>query len=216
MHTNGLKFMMSTVSPDTFSSSSVEVSGGVQEARTLSAKPPSEEADVRRLLTQISRLLLPGEGQSYGDRHALHAQGVKRAISDPQMWTHVFFVVSAVAAFRGGLMDLFVLLTTTTVLSTFYHYRYEKPGKLAKIEGLFAKALFLYGAVQIFYAPTGLTRLIEIALMAVTIVIFIGTNLVKRLYEPWHCLMHVIPPMWALVVALYHSPLINLPIGGLF
>jgi hypothetical protein len=48
--------------------------------------------------------------------------------------------------------DMFLLLALTTPLSILYHLTYEKPGTLAKAEGICAKLLYAYGAVQIFYA----------------------------------------------------------------
>ena len=161
-------------------------------------------------LTQLLRLLLPGEGQSYGNRATLHAVNAKRGLLDPQMWTHVFFFQSMFFSYHARLMDLFILLSITTPLSLMYHYTYEKPGRLAQLEGIAAKALFLYGVVQLFYAPTLIIRTVEFILFLLTIVIFIGTNFQKSLYEPWHCLMHVVPTIWATVVAVAHKPLIVL------
>jgi hypothetical protein len=159
---------------------------------------------------QILRLLSPGEGQSFGDRSALHLANARRKFSDPQMWTHVFFVVNGVAAYRFKLYDLLILTSITAPLSVVYHYSYEKPGRLAQIEGTAAKALFTYGLLQIFRAPSFSLVLIESLLLLFTVAIFLATNLRPHLYEPYHCLMHIIPPVWATIVALTHTPLIRL------
>lgn len=161
-------------------------------------------------LQKIIRLLSPGEGQSYGDRSALHLANARRKLSDPQMWTHAFFVVNGIAAYRFKLYDLLILTSITAPLSVAYHYSYEKPGRLAQMEGTAAKALFTYGLLQIFRAPRLSLVLIESLLLLLTVVIFIGTNLKPHLYETYHCLMHIIPPVWATIVALTHTPLIRL------
>ena len=185
-------------------SSTTDTSKQEQEASTTTATSIQSENKVVQLL----RLLLPGEGQSYGNRASLHAVNAKRGMLDPQMWTHVFFVQSMFFSYHARVLDLFLLLSITTPLSLMYHYTYEKPGRLAQLEGIAAKALFVYGVVQMFYAPNLTYRTIEFFLFLLTVIIFIGTNFQKSLYEPWHCLMHVIPPIWATVVAVAHKPLI--------
>ena len=184
-------------------SSTTDTSKQEQEVSTTATSIQSENKYV-----QLLRLLLPGEGQSYGNRASLHAINAKRGMLDPQMWTHVFFFQSMFFSYHARVLDLFMLLSITTPLSLLYHYTYEKPGRLAQLEGIAAKALFVYGVVQMFYAPNLTYRTIEFFLFLLTVVIFIGTNFQKSLYEPWHCLMHVIPPIWATVVAVAHKPLI--------
>ena len=177
-----------------------------QEQEEISTTATSIQPDNK--VVQLLRLLLPGEGQSYGNRATLHATNAKRGLLDPQMWTHVFFFQSMFFSYHTRVFDLFILLSITTPLSIMYHYTYEKPGRLAQMEGIAAKALFIYGVVQMFYAPNVTYRTIEFFLFLLTLVIFIGTNFQKSLYEPWHCLMHVVPTIWATVVAVAHKPLI--------
>ena len=191
------------------SMSSTDTSKQEQEKSGASTTTATTTIPENKLI-QLLRLLLPGEGQSYGNRATLHAVNAKRKLLDPQMWTHVFFFQSMFFSYHARLMDLFILLSITTPLSLVYHYTYEKPGRLAQLEGIAAKALFLYGVVQLFYAPTLTYRTIEFILFLFTVVIFIGTNFQKNLYEPWHCLMHVVPTIWATVVAVGHKPLIVL------
>jgi hypothetical protein len=159
---------------------------------------------------KILRLLSPGEGQSYGNRSQLHLSNARRKFTDPQMWTHIFFVLNGMAAYHSKLYDLLILTSITAPLSVVYHYSYEKPGRLAQMEGTAAKALFTYGLLQIFRAPSFSLVLIESLLLLLTVAIFIGTNLKPHLYESYHCFMHIIPPVWATIVALTHTPLIRL------
>lgn len=174
---------------------------------TVEVSPASSSES---MLNQLTRLLLPGEGQNFGDRAALHAIKATRKLTDPQMWTHAFFFMSMFFAHRNRLLDLFILLAITTPLSLVYHYTYERPGRLAQFEGVAAKLLFIYGVIQLFYAPSPIHLLSEGVLFLATVGIFIATNLQKRWYEPWHCLMHVVPPLWATCVAVAHKPLIML------
>ena len=166
------------------------------------------EFETNKPMSAFARLLTSG-GQSSGNRIALHAANAKRKWSDPYMWTHIFFLINGLAAYQNEVFDLFLLTLITAPLSVWYHYSYEKPGKLAQLEGIAAKALFVYGVVQIFYAPSLSLIIAEIFMLIFTVVIFLGTNLKPHLYDTYHCLMHIIPPIWATIVALYHTPLLR-------
>jgi len=156
-------------------------------------------------------LLHPGiSGQLYGNRAQLHAKNARRPLTDPQVWTHIFFVFTAILAANNHFFGMLLLLCITTPLSFLYHYGYEKPGLLAAVEGVFAKLLFMYGFIQISQAPSFNLFILEGVFMMTTLSIFIITNLFKESYDPWHCLMHVIPPLWANIVCLKHKPLLNL------
>jgi hypothetical protein len=158
----------------------------------------------RNILSQVLNLLKPGEGQL---QQVGRGEGARRTFADPQMWTHIFFLIGAFTAFRYKLYDLFILTLVTTPLSLAYHYSYEKPGRLAQTEGLAAKSLFIYGLIQIFRAPNTYLMMVECIFLCLTVVIFVMTNLQPKLYDPFHCLMHVVPPLWITLVALTHSPL---------
>jgi hypothetical protein len=161
-------------------------------------------------LSKVFRLLAPVGGGIIDDHRAqLHAAGAVRKFTDPLMWTHIFFAVGSVAAYINCIWDLFILNSVTMFLSAHYHKFYEKPGRIAKIEGTAAKALFLYGSIQILCAPTNALRIIELLLFSLTIAVFFITNLRKELYNSWHFLMHIFPPIWVTIVALYHKPLIT-------
>ena len=157
--------------------------------------------------TTLLRLLLPGEGQSFGDRLALQARGAKRGPLDPQMWTHGFFLIPTILALKNNLVDLFILLAVTTPLSLMYHHTYERPGLLTQLEGVAAKLLFLYGVGQLFYAPSAAALAAEVFFFVCTVAVFLITNLQKQWYDPYHCWLHVFPALWAAVVAATHKPL---------
>lgn len=158
---------------------------------------------------KVLMLLRPGDGQLHGNRRDLHLLCAQRDICDPQMWTHAFLFIAALVAGFNGLNDLCTLLTITAPLSTMYHLDFEKPGFIAKMEGFIAKVTFVYGIIQMFLAPTMLLFICEFAILVIILIIFIGTNVCKEYYEPWHCLMHVVPAVWAVLVSFTHTPLIS-------
>jgi hypothetical protein len=176
----------------------------LMEAEVVSVRPEST------VLLRILMLLRPGDGQQHGDRCAQHDGSKKRSAFDPQIWTHLFLLVASIAAAHNEVYDMCTLLSLTTFLSTLYHFDFEKPGLVAKIEGLLAKATFLYGIVQLCYAPTTVLLLSEILFLSATLGVFVSTNVCKQYYDPWHCLMHVVPAGWAFLIVFYHEPLISL------
>lgn len=151
-----------------------------------------------------------GEGQTFGDRAFKHSNNIKRSPTDPQIWTHIFFFVSYAICWKNRIWELAMLVGCTKILSLVYHFQYEKPGILAKVEGFSAKVLFAYGVAQIFNSVSPILTLVETFLMLLTSAVFIVTNIKKEFYDPWHCLMHVIPALWVSVVGMSHSPLIKL------
>ena len=120
--------------------------------------------------------------------------------------SHIFFVLSAFQSFANCNLELLSLTSITTLFSLIYHISYEKPGIVANIEGILAKVLFLYGVLQLFFAPSSLPLLFEIVLFIATTTVFIVTNIRKDFYDPWHCFMHIFPPIWIYLVASYHKP----------
>lgn len=162
----------------------------------------------KSFLHKVLLLLQPGEGQHFGNRAQLHLACAQRDMCDPQMWTHLCLFFATMVAAMNELYDLTTLLSLTVPLSTIYHFNFEKPGIIAKAEGTLAKVTFMYGIVQLFRTPTITVLISEIFLLGLTLLIFIGTNVLKQYYEPWHSLMHVVPAVWAIVVASNHTPLI--------
>lgn len=173
---------------------------------------PSEKIKAKpSILQNLVALLHPGEGQSFGDRHIFHSSGSFRNIFDKQIYTHIPFFYAMYLAFANHLYDLFLLLVLVIPLSIAYHLTYERPGLLAQVEGFSAKLLFLYGLIQISFAKSIILRAVEFLLLIVTAVVFVSTNFNKEaLYDSWHWLMHVVPALWAILVATYHGPLVTL------
>lgn len=170
----------------------------------------NEKNSIKNNFQLLINLLRPGDGQQFGTREKFHQMGLTRNILDPQIWTHSFFIIAALVANQYKVYDLLILLFIVTPLSTLYHVTYEKPGLLAQSEGIFAKMLFLYGFIQVFRASSIELFIVEFILLLTTLGIFIGTNINKHLYDPYHCLMHVVPSFWAIVVAMNHTPLLKL------
>ena len=169
-----------------------------------------KEAQPNNHFRKIVALLHPGEGQRFGGRKELHDSGALRSIFDVQIYTHIPFFYAIYLSYRNHLYDLFLLLIISIPLSIVYHVTYERPGILASIEGLSAKFLFLYGFIQLFFAKSIPLIITELAFLFLTVLVFISTNLWKEtLYDPWHCLMHIVPAFWAAVVATYHAPIIH-------
>jgi len=167
-------------------------------------------AKTSKLINNVLLLFLkPTHGKSFGVRQALHAMDAKRKYTDPLMFTHACFLLCSCVSLRRGLVDLFLLNTTTCLLSFLYHRSYEKPGRLAAAEGMTAKALFIYGVLQLIRAPPTFL-LPEICLCIATVVTFVVTNLRSDLYDRFHILMHIFPSTWAFLVSLKHTPLLVL------
>ena len=162
----------------------------------------------KTFLYKVLLLLKPGEGQKFGNRKDLHLACATRDLCDPQIWTHSCLFIATIVAALNEVHDLTTLLSLTVPLSTIYHFNYEKPGIIAKTEGILAKAMFIYGVIQMFRTPTNLVLVTELLLLLLTLLIFIGTNVSKQYYEPWHSLMHVVPAAWAIVVACNHTALL--------
>ena len=137
-----------------------------------------------------------------------------RAWSDLQIVSHAAFVPAiAVAALREPpLPELAALQAATLALSLAYHRNYERPGKLAQLEGRTAKTLFAYGAAQTWLSPTPECLAINSSLMLATVGVFVATNVDTRLYERWHPVgLHAAPGLWSLNVACNHESLLVLP-----
>ena len=70
-----------------------------------------------KLLFKVAILLDPtASGQMYGERAELHAINACRPITDIQMWTHIFFIISAILAANFRFYDMLVLLCVSTPL----------------------------------------------------------------------------------------------------
>ena len=91
-----------------------------------------------------------------------------------------------------------------------YHFQREMPGPLATIEGTVAKALFIYGVAQLLHCPDPTAMAVQSCCASLTLVTFVATNLWPGLYERYHPIgMHVVPGLWAFVVATHHVDLLS-------
>lgn len=135
----------------------------------------------------------------------------RRAWTDMQILSHVAFVPAIIisCANPSPLPELAILQGVVLGLSLFYHRNYERQGPLANAEGIFAKLLFLYGTVQTFHSPTTGLLAVNSACFCLTAGTFVVTNMDSSLYERYHPLgLHLIPGLWATLVALFHTSLL--------
>lgn len=138
---------------------------------------------------------------------------MKRAWSDPQVYTHMAFLPALwIALCRDPPMfDLVLLQTAVCVLSLWYHRNHEHECTLASIEHAFAHALFIYGLVQTLYSPALWILGVNTACLCATLTIYVVTNTKKELWETWNPIgLHVIPGVWSAVIASYHDALFEL------
>lgn len=181
---------------------------GTQLSSLSSDSSSSEYSRVKSALNDaFGHIFLLGDGQTFGVRADLQKKRAKRSFKDPQMWTHIFFLMDGIIAVQNDRLEIIILTCITAPLSFVYHYTYEKPGLLAKVESFAAKSSYIYGVLQIFKAPSIALSEAEAFLALLTASIFVVTNVKKELYDKWHCLMHVIPPIWVAIVIVFHAPL---------
>lgn len=167
---------------------------------------------MRRLLSlrELARtLFIPGKGQA---REHI-PEGMLRKWTDFQLWSHIAFVpgiaVAATPLLTAPLPELAALQATTLGLSICYHRNYERPGTLAIGEGIFAKALFTYGATQTVFSPTPGLLALNSTCLALTAAAYVSTNADSRLYERWHPIgLHFVPGAWSLNVAMHNDSLL--------
>jgi hypothetical protein len=125
----------------------------------------------------------------------------RRGAKDPHMWTHAAFLPGLALAWRAD-PPLAVCLVVITALSLLYHRNHERPGALAALEGLCAKAFFAYGAARIpgsAFAPA------YAACLCLTAGTFCAVMRWPQAYDCIHPLgQHVVPGVWA-ALAAYES-----------
>lgn len=166
-----------------------------------------KDVNIKMLSGKMKELIFTNKGQTAGNRAELFAVNAIRKLTDPFMYTHVYLAVSMVFCVMYTNFELFLITLTTTTLSLLYHRKYERAGVISKLEGFFAKIMFLYGFVQIFYAPSLMLAVFEIMLMLTVVVSFLVTNLDHQLYDKYHNFgLHLTPAVWAVVVAWQHRP----------
>ena len=134
-----------------------------------------------------------------------------RSWCDPQVVSHVALLPAIViAAVRvPPLLELVLLQTVVVVLSLIWHRQHERECCFAKVEHLFAHALFVYGAVQTWFAPTPGLLLIEVICAVSTLATYVATAERPELWEIWHPIgLHVVPGVWSAVIAALHKRLL--------
>lgn len=137
---------------------------------------------------------------------------MKRAWSDPQMYTHMAFLPALwIALCRDPPMfDLVLLQTAMCVLSLWYHRNREHECTLASIEHAFAHALFAYGVAQTILSPGMWILMANLACACATSTVYVVTYDNKALWERWHAIgLHVVPGLWSTIIASYHDALFD-------
>jgi hypothetical protein len=127
------------------------------------------------------------------------------------VYTHLALLPAiAVALLRDPpLLELVVLQSIVCVLSVIWHRSREHECGLAKIEHAFAHALFVYGTLQTFRSPSLVILIANLACACTTLSVYVITNVKSELWETWHPIgLHVIPGLWSLLIAYYHSSLL--------
>lgn len=142
-----------------------------------------------------------------------HAPTQYRPWHDRQIWTHVFFVPGLLVAW-SRVAELFCLLVVVLVLSIMNHANFERPGMLSNVEGACAKALYVYGTVQMLVAPDVVARALQMLGFVLTSGVHAHLCL-SQAYERdhatwyrWHPIgLHVVPGLWTCVTACLNAPL---------
>jgi hypothetical protein len=133
-----------------------------------------------------------------------------RAWTDPQVFTHLALLPGiAIAASRvPAMLELVILQSVVCVLSLLWHRSRERECGLAKVEHLCAHALFVYGLVQTWLAPTLLAFLFDLACAGATLATYVATYASPERWEAWHALgMHVVPGLWSASIAAFNTSL---------
>lgn len=130
---------------------------------------------------------------------------------DFQITSHAPFMVAIALAFWRGSYDVCLLVAAVVVSSVGYHRGREKKGAVAAVDSLCAKSLFLYGLIQVRRATCPAMAVGMALLASATAGTYVFTHFYtdKKLYERVHPFgLHVVPGVWAMLVALYSPPLL--------
>lgn len=137
-----------------------------------------------------------------------------RAWSDKQVISHLAFVpaIPTAVLYRDPVfIEPLFFIVPLLVLSTLYHRHHEPVATpLSRTELAAASCLYFYGCAQLFHSPSWTSLIVCGMCCVATSVVYIMTNpLVKKLdWDAWHYVgMHLVPGVWAFVVALGHPPL---------
>ena len=133
---------------------------------------------------------------------------ITRSLLDYHIWSHIFFVFGFFTALYTGLYELAALVLPVIIFSVWFHIRAERPGIIADVDRLFARILFVYGTIQIFYSPTSIELAVETLMAILTVGIWRITIQWPIYNERYHPLgLHVIPGLWTCLVAWRHPTL---------
>ncbi len=135
----------------------------------------------------------------------------KRSWCDAQVVTHVALLPAIViaAARVPPLFELVLLQTSVVLLSLIWHRNHERDCYFAKVEHLFAHALFVYGAVQTWFAPTRDVFVIEVVCAVWTFATYVATAAWPEVWQTCHPIgLHVVPGVWSAVIAALHERLL--------
>ena len=83
---------------------------------------------------------------------------------------------------------------------------------LSRTELAAAFSLYFYGCVQLYYSPSQISLVLGSICCVATSLVYILTNpLVRKLdWGTWHYIgMHLVPGVWASVVARYNFPVLG-------
>jgi hypothetical protein len=129
------------------------------------------------------------------------------------MFSHLALVPGILIAVSRlpPLLELVVLQTIVVVLSLIWHRNHERECGLAKVEHLFAHALFVYGLVQTWFAPTIWVFAIDALCACVTLGTYVATSASPELWEVWHPIgLHVFPGLWSISIATFNDSLLEM------
>jgi hypothetical protein len=132
---------------------------------------------------------------------------VCRTFTDPLVWSNVIFIYVGYIAYNNKIYELSVLSILTFILSGLYHLYHEL--KYEMVEGIIVKLFFIYGLIQIYYAPTVCLKYIELLCALLTSCVYLTCGICRIFdYDTYHVLQHLIVQLWIYLVASYHKTLL--------
>jgi len=137
-----------------------------------------------------------------------------RAWSDKQVMSHLAFLPPigiALLCRQPPFLEPLFFVVPLLVLSTLYHRHHEPVATpLSRTELAAAFSLYFYGCAQLYYSPSWASLLLSSVCGLITSLVYILTNpLVSKIdWDTWHYIgMHLVPGVWASVVARYNFPI---------
>lgn len=132
-----------------------------------------------------------------------------RTLRDFQVSSHLLFLWGIYHALLNQIYELALLESMVVVLSILFHINHERESPIAMADRVCARLLFLYGMVQMFYAPSDLLLAVEALLAGATAGIWRFCIMFPEYNERLHPLgLHICPGLWSVVVAAKHEALV--------